>query len=68
MTKLEVALRDADQTFPIGRRVRYFPIAGKPDFIESKVRSQAWALGHGAIVVAIEGRAGGVSIDHLEVV
>jgi hypothetical protein len=68
MTKLLWALDDADKRFPIGRRVRYYPVSGLPEFVESKIRSQTWAVGSGDIVVAIEGRAGGVSIEHLEVV
>jgi hypothetical protein len=35
--------------------------------VQTKTRSEAWALGHGAVVVKVEGRAGGVDITHLEV-
>lgn len=68
MSDLERALQAAERDFPIGRRVRYFPISGEPDFIETAVRSKPWALGHGEIVVALEGRRGGHSILHLEVI
>ena len=51
--------------YPIGTPVRYFPIKGQPECRHTKTRSEAWALGHGAIVVKVEGQAGGVSIDHL---
>jgi hypothetical protein len=51
---------------PVGTPCRYFPIKGEPDFVETKTRSEAWELGHGAVVVAVEGRTGGVLIDHLE--
>jgi hypothetical protein len=52
---------------PIGTKVRYFPVMGEPDFDEAETRSEAWTLGHGAAVVKITGRAGGVLLDHLEV-
>ena len=52
---------------PIGTPCRYYPV--KPfdarDAIDSKIRSEPWVLGHGAVVVAIEGKAGGVSIEHI---
>lgn len=52
--------------FPVGSDVVYTPVKGWPEREHTKVRSLPWALGHGAIVVKIESRAGGVSIDHLE--
>lgn len=68
MTDLEHALQAAERDFPIGRKVRYFPISGEPDFEETAIRSRPWALGHGEIVIALEGRRGGCSILHLEVI
>ncbi|MDR5655229.1 hypothetical protein [Ruixingdingia sedimenti] len=68
MTDLERALMDAEADFPIGRRVRYYPVSGYSEHVESAIRSKPWALGHGAIVIAIEGKAGGVYITHLEVI
>ena len=53
--------------FRIGTTVRYFPIAGDRQFEESRTRTEAWTLGHGATVVSIEGRAGGVLLTHLHV-
>ncbi len=52
---------------PIGTPCIYFPAKpfDRAKAIESKIRSAPWALGHGAVVVAIEGKAGGVSIDHI---
>jgi hypothetical protein len=52
----------------VGTAVRYYPIAGEGDFIETRTRSPAWTLGHGAPVVSIEGKAGGFSLDHIQVV
>lgn len=67
-TPLEQALTEAERRFPIGRRVRFYPVAGEKHAEESTIRSKPWALGHGAIVIAIEGRRGGVLIGHLEVI
>jgi len=53
---------------PVGTAVRYFPIRGAFDHVETRTRSDAWTLGHGAVVVAIEGKAGGVLIDHLIII
>lgn len=47
--------------------MRYYPVQGERDFIESKTRSVAWTLGHGALVVAIEGRTGGVLVQALRI-
>lgn len=32
------------------------------------VRSEPWALGHGQMVVLLEGKSGGFSVDNLRVV
>lgn len=51
--------------FPLGTRVLYFPLSGEFDFEETKIRSVPWRLGHGAIVIQVENRSGGVSIEHV---
>lgn len=56
------------QRFPIGERVRFFPIAGEVDSVTGAIRSEPWRLGHGTIVIKITGRAGGVHVGHLEVI
>lgn len=48
-----------------GMRVRYWPIAGKPEYVDTVTRSDPWQLGHGEWVVLVEGRAGGVALSHL---
>lgn len=52
---------------PIGTPVRYYPKlpCGEDDFERSVIRSEPWILGHGDVVVAIEGFSGGKSIDHV---
>lgn len=66
MTAIEHQLIEAETAFPIGKKVRYFPVKGESAFIETTVRSRPWVLGHGDIVVKLIGRTGGYSIHHLE--
>lgn len=53
---------------PIGTPCTYYPtrplhLCREPQ--ETKIRSRPWVLGGGQVVVAIEGKAGGVSIEHI---
>jgi hypothetical protein len=34
--------------------------------LETRTRSRAWNLGHGEPVVAVDGYAGGISLDHID--
>lgn len=56
--------------FPVGTPVRYWPVyppvEGIPP-VDTKTRSEAWALGDGSVVVKVEGRTGGVHLSHVEV-
>ena len=58
--------KEFNRKYPVGSPVRYYPIAGEPEFEETTTRSEAWTLGSGHVVVKIVGRAGGVSINHIE--
>lgn len=53
---------------PIGTKVRYWSIACEEPSVATQTRSEAWVLGHGQPVVKIDGRAGGVALEHLRVV
>jgi hypothetical protein len=56
---------------PIGTKVRYRSLlehATQYDIQETKTRSEAWTLPSGDPVVMIDGKAGGVSLDHIEVI
>lgn len=55
------------KAMPIGTRCRYYPVlpADEDAFEETVIRSAPWLLGHGAAVVKIDGRSGGVSIKHI---
>ncbi|EMB6558640.1 hypothetical protein AB8896_05265 [Yersinia enterocolitica] len=55
-----------NQKYPVGSSFKYFPIMGIPDSVDVVTRTEAWTLGHGAVVVSVSGRAGGVSIEHLK--
>lgn len=57
-----------NNAFPVGTPVRYFSIIDEAEFIESKTRSEAWQLGHGASVVLIEGKSGGKLLDAIETI
>jgi len=52
----------------LGMRVRYYPVLPAPEGIaplDTTTRSDPWQLGHGAWVVKIAGKAGGVDVTHL---
>ncbi|MBV6697480.1 hypothetical protein KV557_10120 [Kitasatospora aureofaciens] len=34
--------------------------------LETRTRSHAWNLGHGTPVVAVDGYAGGIDLDHID--
>lgn len=54
---------------PVGTPVLYWPflppVTDVPP-VDSKTRSEAWALGGGHAVVLIEGKSGGVFLSHLD--
>ena len=66
MKRKMMGLKEAQEKFPVGTKVKFFPIAREPQFELSEIRSECWALGHGQVVVAINGRAGGVAVEHLQ--
>lgn len=53
------------KAYPTGTPAKYWPVKGENRFIETAIRSDAWALGHGAVVVKVEGVTGCVDIGHL---
>ena len=58
-----------NERHPIGTPVVYWPVyPPEPGIgpVETKTRSEAWPLGHGEVVVKVEGRAGGVALSHIE--
>lgn len=51
---------------PVGTKMLYHPVRGDMHAEAVTVRSEAWALGHGAVVAKVTGRAGGVLVEHLQ--
>ena len=37
------------------------------DALTTRTRTPAWTLGHGAAVVSVEGYAGGIDLEHIDV-
>jgi hypothetical protein len=62
----EEQIAAARAKFPVGAPVFYRLVMGEPEVVASKVCSEPWMLGHGEIVLKIEGRAGCVSVSHLQ--
>lgn len=58
-------LIEARREFPVGAPVRYWPMMGNDEHVEAEIRSEPWECS-GQVVVAISGKAGGVSVRHLE--
>lgn len=55
-----------NELYPVGTRVRYYSIMGETTpKLDTRTRSEAWELGHGAPIVKVEGVTGGVSLYHL---
>ncbi len=51
--------------FGIGAPVNYHPVIGQDRCIATRIRSAPWKLGHGTVVVKVDGVSGGVSFDAL---
>ena len=57
--------------YPVGTKVRYRSLLDQEsqyDIKETVTRSEAWAMPSGEPVVMIDKKAGGVSLDHIEVI
>ena len=52
---------------PVGTPCLYYPLRPfqRSEAVETVIRSEPWVLGHGAVVVKVEGRSGGVAIEHI---
>lgn len=61
-----ISVEQFNARFPVGALFRYYPIQGQSECCQVVTRSEAWALGHGAAVVLVNDRTGGVSVEHLE--
>jgi hypothetical protein len=70
VAKRGLAAEDWNAVYPVGTKVRYWPILPPIPSVpplDTVTRSEAWMLGHGAAVVSIVGKTGGVLLSHLEI-
>jgi hypothetical protein len=63
-----LSANEFNRRFPVGTPVDYTPIIGGQERHPTRTRSAAWTLGHGGVVVMVEGFIGGVAIEALHVV
>jgi hypothetical protein len=66
----KLSAEEWNEKYPVGTPVRYWPVLPHEGVfapIDSTTRTPAWALGHGAVVVSIVGKSGGVALSHIEV-
>lgn len=66
MKRGKITVEQFNAQVPVGTRVKYHPIIDEPDFVYTNTRSEAWEM-CSQVIVKVEGRAGGVSIEALEV-
>jgi hypothetical protein len=71
--KAGMSSEEFNSRYPVGTVVRYWPIRHENGKFEgtpvvAPTRSAAWNVGSGTPVVAIEGKVGGLSLAHLEIV
>lgn len=52
--------------FHVGTPVRFWPVRGRAAYEDTQTESEAWALGDGSVVVLVDGRSGGVAVEHCE--
>ncbi|MCP4573262.1 MAG: hypothetical protein GY838_12985 [bacterium] len=66
---MKITAAEFNERYPIGTPVTYYPVLPvMDDFppVKSWTRTPAWELGHGAPVVSIEGKTGGMYLEHIE--
>lgn len=57
-----ISADEFNRLHPIGTRVVFrSTVGGVP--MDTRTTSEAWELGHGAVVVCLEGRSGGCSVE-----
>lgn len=54
-------------THPVGTLVTAYPLTRTDRPRYTRTRSEAWTLGHGAPVVAVEGYGGGIHLTHVDI-
>jgi hypothetical protein len=51
---------------PVGTPVLAWPGTRDDEPLVTRTRTPAWTLGHGAAVVSVEGRSGGIALTHIQ--
>jgi hypothetical protein len=59
--------QEFNNKYPVGIKVKYYPIYGHPEFREGKTTTPAWELYSGASVVTTDIMGGGLFFRNLEV-
>ena len=68
LSNREARIEAAAEAFPVGAKVLYRPVMGQPEQEATAIRSTPWMTGSGDVIVKIDSRAGGVSVDHLTLI
>lgn len=55
-----------NERFPVGSSFIYHPTPGMPERESVTTRSEAWLMRNGRLVVRVDGKIGGVSVNRLE--
>ncbi|ELZ5321806.1 hypothetical protein [Klebsiella pneumoniae] len=55
-----------NRRYPEGSRFRYYIVPGMPEIEVVTTTSEAWHVRNGRLVVRVEGKIGGVSVNKLE--
>ena len=63
----QVSAEEWNRSYPPGTKVFYKALTDNSSMHDmmTRTRSEAWTLGDGSPVVLVEGKSGGVSLDHL---
>jgi hypothetical protein len=65
MQKARDEAHEFNANYPVGTPVRYLKIWGvESSGVDTKTRSEAWAMDCGEACVMVEGVSGGVSLSH----
>ena len=67
MRKRKLTTQEFASRAPIGTPCVYYPTKPfRPDeALHTHILSEPWELGHGQVVVKVEGKAGGVCVEHV---
>jgi hypothetical protein len=63
---MKMTAEEFNAEYPVRMAVRYYRLIDRPEHTTSRTRTPAWNLGDGSPVVSVDGRAGGLSLDHIE--